>query len=364
LDGLEAIDRAIVLRALGDSSAHVRAAALRLSERWLSDRDPTLRQAVLKRTDDGSAVVRRQVALTLGELPDEQKVPELARLLARHGSDPIVVDAAISGLHGQELSVLRLGLQHEGPVDGGREFPANAITMLTAAAIRGGHDPDVTQTVEWIGDRRRPAAQRLALIEGIEAALGPSPSGAASDNTRAALMLRRRPQALIAAAAEGGALTERLTLLLPRIGWPGKPRARDTARPLTALEQQRFSDGGQLFHSICAPCHQSDGRGRDGVAPSLVGSKWVIGRPGFTARIVLNGKEGQMMMPPVALNDAQLAAVLTYMRRAWGHTAKPVDPGLVREVRGASTGRTRPWTEQELWDVTQPDGPPSAASAQ
>jgi hypothetical protein len=35
-----------------------------------------------------------------------------------------------------------------------------------------------------------------------------------------------------------------------------------------------------------------------------------------------------------------------------------VDVGLVREVRGASTGRDRPWTEPELARVTQPDGLP------
>jgi mono/diheme cytochrome c family protein len=95
------------------------------------------------------------------------------------------------------------------------------------------------------------------------------------------------------------------------------------------------------------------------VAPSLVGSPSVLGSAGLAARIVLNGKEGQMMMPPVALSDEQTAAVLTYVRRAWGNGASPVSPELVREARGASTGRTRPWTDEELKQVTQPDGWPA-----
>jgi hypothetical protein len=43
-----------------------------------------------------------------------------------------------------------------------------------------------------------------------------------------------------------------------------------------------------------------------------------------------------------------VAAVLTYIRRSWGNTGTPIAPADVREVRGASAGRTRPWTEPEL----------------
>ena len=55
-------------------------------------------------------------------------------------------------------------------------------------------------------------------------------------------------------------------------------------------------------------------------------------------------------MPPLgaALTDEQIAAALTYIRREWGHTASPVDAATVKEVRALSTGRTRPWTAEEL----------------
>ena len=55
-------------------------------------------------------------------------------------------------------------------------------------------------------------------------------------------------------------------------------------------------------------------------------------------------------MPPLgaALTDEQIAAALTYIRREWGHTASPVDPATVKDVRGLSNGRTRPWTNEEL----------------
>jgi hypothetical protein len=55
-------------------------------------------------------------------------------------------------------------------------------------------------------------------------------------------------------------------------------------------------------------------------------------------------------MPPLAsaLSDEQIAAVLTYIRREWGHTAPAVAAEDVREIRGLTKTRRRPWTDQEL----------------
>jgi mono/diheme cytochrome c family protein len=68
-------------------------------------------------------------------------------------------------------------------------------------------------------------------------------------------------------------------------------------------------------------------------------------------RILMNGKEGSTgLMPPLGsvLTDEQIAAVLTYLRREWGHTASPVDVRTVTETRALTTGRSRPWTDAEL----------------
>jgi mono/diheme cytochrome c family protein len=60
-----------------------------------------------------------------------------------------------------------------------------------------------------------------------------------------------------------------------------------------------------------------------------------------------------MLMPPVggSLTSEQFAAVLTYIRRSWGNEATPVDRALVDEVRGVTSSRSRPWTEEELLRV-------------
>jgi mono/diheme cytochrome c family protein len=103
----------------------------------------------------------------------------------------------------------------------------------------------------------------------------------------------------------------------------------------------------------CAGCHQPDGAGQAGLARSLVGSRWVLGDPARLIRIVQHGKEGELLMPPVggSLTSEQLAAVLSYIRRSWGNEASTVTPALIDEVRGATSGRSRPWTEAELLRV-------------
>jgi mono/diheme cytochrome c family protein len=65
----------------------------------------------------------------------------------------------------------------------------------------------------------------------------------------------------------------------------------------------------------------------------------------------LNGKEGPVgLMPPLGapMSDDDLAAVLTYIRRAWGNTGTPVDRALVEGARAETAARSRPWTTDEL----------------
>ena len=46
--------------------------------------------------------------------------------------------------------------------------------------------------------------------------------------------------------------------------------------------------------------------------------------------------------------EMQLASVITYIRREWGHTASPVDPAEVAAIRRETSERSAAWTEAEL----------------
>jgi len=132
--------------------------------------------------------------------------------------------------------------------------------------------------------------------------------------------------------------------------------------PLTAEEQKRFEMGKLAYEATCLPCHQPHGMGQEGLAPPLAGSEWVAGSDQRLARIVLHGLRGPIKvqqqvyaldMPAlaIALDDDQVAAVLTYVRRQWGQSAAPVDPAIVKKIRDETAQREDAWTEAELLKI-------------
>ena len=119
-----------------------------------------------------------------------------------------------------------------------------------------------------------------------------------------------------------------------------------------AQQEKRRVAGAEIYKNLCLGCHQEDGRGKEKIGANLVESPYVTGTdPTAPIRILLGGKEGPIgLMPPLgpAMSDEQIASILTYIRRAWGHTAPPVDPLNVMEIRGLTRSRNRPWTYAEL----------------
>jgi cytochrome c oxidase subunit 2 len=92
--------------------------------------------------------------------------------------------------------------------------------------------------------------------------------------------------------------------------------------------------GEQVYNTSCAACHQPTGTGVPGVFPGLVNSKITIGPAADHINIVVNGKAGTAMQAFGAqLNDADLAAVITYERNSWGNAASVVQPADVKAAR-------------------------------
>jgi mono/diheme cytochrome c family protein len=130
-------------------------------------------------------------------------------------------------------------------------------------------------------------------------------------------------------------------------------------------------DGRQLFVARCQACHQASGQGLPGVFPPLAQSPWVKGAAEVPVQIVLHGLTGPIEVGNVTyngampgfgaqLNDAEAAAVLSFVRAEWGNASSPVTGDVVAAGRKASADRSGPWSSiQELQGFLARPGSPS-----
>jgi mono/diheme cytochrome c family protein len=109
---------------------------------------------------------------------------------------------------------------------------------------------------------------------------------------------------------------------------------------------QLFEQGKKVYANSCAVCHAADGQGHPPGFPPLAHNQ-AIGMESAhnPIRMVLNGgyppsTQGNPKphgMPPFAqsLSDQEVAAVVTYIRMAWGNHGTPVSPQQVSDLRSA-----------------------------
>jgi mono/diheme cytochrome c family protein len=99
-----------------------------------------------------------------------------------------------------------------------------------------------------------------------------------------------------------------------------------------------------LYLTNCSGCHGANGQGAVNIAPPLAKNPYVTGEPNKVIQAVLGGMVGPIKergatwngsMPPWkgTLSNAQLAAVITYIRGSWGNKAKPVSEAQVASAK-------------------------------
>ncbi len=355
LDGLGAARPEDVRLALKDADAQVRAAAIRIAPAEMLAELYALK-------DEKEVLVLAHLAIRLSgaNLPDADKA--VAGLLAAHGDNALVREGALTGARGREVALAKAVAMLGSAANLKQTGPAlDGFATLISQSGKAGPFEGMLEIAANVGDRHL----RAAILRGLDQSIrDPKTKKPAPLKT---IWLNAEPSSLAIlkkAVTEANPL-KNLESVTARLAWAGKPGAPAPPKvvALTKAQQALFEKGKVTYANLCAACHQPHGYGLDGLAPPLVDSDWVLGKPDVTARIVLHGLGGpikvgnrtwDLSMPPMGmLSDEDIAGVLTYVRREWEHNGSPVDAKFITGIRKQFADHPNSWTTDELRPPTK-----------
>ena len=122
--------------------------------------------------------------------------------------------------------------------------------------------------------------------------------------------------------------------------------AADTTDPELAASMAR---GQSLYLANCTICHGVNGDGVPGSFPPLAKSDWLAAHrsgairavvSGLKEEITVNGQLYRGQMPPIMLDDPQVADVLTFVVNSWGNGGGRVTADNVQAVRATTNFKT------------------------
>ncbi len=343
LEGMGLLTPDVTGVALKDSDAKVRAMAVRLADRSLA---PEL----IKLAGDRSVDVQIALGFTASAYPESfDATLTLARAA---GANALVRDAILSGLRGRELETLEALLTVSD-----KPAPQDMLSSLAGAVMTERKSGRVKKLLTLIAAQKPNSPLQVALLAGATG------KGASKTARKPKLLYldSEAPELAKIASSLDPKLQPLFKELDARVAWPNKPgvEAPPVVKPLSPAEQKLYDGGKVVYSTLCVACHQPNGQGMDGLAPTLVDSDWVLGKAdvlpkiiihGLTGPIKVNGQSWSLEMPPLgaALSDEQVAGVITYIRREWEHTASPVSVADVTKIRTEHKERTKAWTAEEL----------------
>lgn len=119
---------------------------------------------------------------------------------------------------------------------------------------------------------------------------------------------------------------------------------KDPDEILDNLETGMVEAGEKVYNLYCSTCHQRDGRGDGNRFPPISESKMVNGRNKALIELILKGMEGPVIIQGLAYNgvmpahdflsDAEVSALLTFIRKNFGNNSQSISPKEVEKVRG------------------------------
>jgi len=177
LAGLDALQPAVVLRALDDEQPGVREHAIKLAERVLESspkgrgsNSAEVREKLLAMTDDEDLRVRYQLAFTLGELKDAARLEALAKLARRDAGDRwmrLAIESSLAQGAGQVFAELAADEKFRGS-SAGRVLLAD-LARQTGASNRQAEIAAVLKALGGVPAQEHAAA--AAIVRGLSEGL-------------------------------------------------------------------------------------------------------------------------------------------------------------------------------------------------
>ena len=110
-----------------------------------------------------------------------------------------------------------------------------------------------------------------------------------------------------------------------------------------AADAAQMAQGQKIYETNCAACHGKKGEGRGAMFPPLFRSDYIMKKPqvllnsmlkGINGPIKVNGKPYNGFMPATAINEADVAAVSTYIMNAFDNGGGTITEKDVKAAKG------------------------------
>lgn len=359
LEGLGLLEPDLLFGLLDDRSVLLQNTSVRLLENFaIQDKtiQANLGQSILSKVNDAPVSLALQMALSAYALDIEDAPEILEKIISRFADVALVRDAVMSSLGDREFDFLQKLWASENwqTSDPSKEI---FLEMLSVSIVKK-RDPKELESLMTILDATPKDSdwKQQVVLTGMAIQ-------AANSRAKGPLALKKEPN--IFKITDLPIEPARVEMLKSMFSWPGyTPKLMEaSATSLDEKGMQQFALGRQKYLVTCAGCHGSDGAGVNRMGPPLAASEWVTGDEIRLSLILLHGMEGPLevsgkkydapeilpVMPAHStMDDASIAAILTYIRNEWGNQAPAISGRTVSSTRHTSQGRVYPWTAPEL----------------
>ncbi len=355
LEGMQAADAAFLSSFISEENSLIKNNALRLLGQKPNTPTAALDEKLLAVALRAKPTEAYQLALSvhLASPKSQQKI--LGILLSQHIHSGLLRDAVMSSLWNREYEFLSYLISLKNWVEPTADKEI-MLEMITSAVVKKGKDSEIKDLLALI-DSKEPFTWKEKVLLTSLAIQAPNRKDLKP------IQLAAMPEIF---KEKNKVLDENKWIVLENMfHWPQKTMVsqKDSKSFLDEKSLIQFAEGRQKYLATCSGCHGVDGKGINRFAPPLRGSEWVLGDATTLSLIVLHGMEGPMVVAgkkydapailPVmpahsTMGDADIAAILTYIRNEWGNQAEPVASRFVYSTRNVSQGRVYPWKISEI----------------